>query len=172
MEDLGAEEHAGNRQGGAGENGEAYVVVGIVHAGLAVEAFAVEERGAIHQVEGELGGGLVDDDVVACEPQIDGDVVVDAAGAFEVDGAVARDDHGDFVSGFAERGGQCAHHVGQPAGFGQRRGFGRNHQDSGHNGIVAVGKGEKISACSLRLVACGCCLAPRRSGLSYYDVER
>ena len=45
------------------EHGKADVVVGIIHARFAVEAFSVEQRRAIHQVERKLGRRLVDGDV-------------------------------------------------------------------------------------------------------------
>ena len=50
------EEIAGDAERGAAEDGEADVVVGVVHAAGAVEAGAVEEGRAIDQVEGESAG--------------------------------------------------------------------------------------------------------------------
>src|SRR5450631_3897061 len=69
-------------------------------------------------------------------PQIDGDTVINAPEAFDVDGAVAGHHNGHFVAGLPQCGGEGSHYVGQTAGLGERRRFGRYHQYSGHTGIV------------------------------------
>ena len=62
VEDVGAKQDAGYVDGGAAEDGKANVVIGVVHAGFAVKAFAVEQGRAIHQVNGIGRGRLVDGD--------------------------------------------------------------------------------------------------------------
>ena len=80
VENVGAEEPARDAERRAGEDGEADVVVGIIDAGFAVEALAVEERRAIDQVDGKLlrrPGRWQCRTIGAAE--VDGQVVVDAA---------------------------------------------------------------------------------------------
>ena len=101
MEDVGPEEDARHRQRRPGKHGEANVVVGVIHPRLAIESLAVEQRRTIHQVKGEFGGRLVDGDLIARQSQVDGDPVIHAPRAFEVDGAVAWHHHGDFIPSFA-----------------------------------------------------------------------
>ena len=79
MKDIGAEKVAGHGQGRARENGEADVVIGIIHAGFAIEALAVVERRAIHQVERVLGGGHVDGDIEARRAEVHGETIPDVS---------------------------------------------------------------------------------------------
>ena len=62
-------------------------------------------------------------------------MVVNPAGRCEVDGAVPRNHDGHLVAEVAERGGERADDVRQPAGLGPRGSFGGNHQDARHEGI-------------------------------------
>src|SRR3954471_21979309 len=119
VENVGGKEVARHAQGGAGEDSEANVIVRVVDAGGPVVAGAVEERRAVDEIEGELGGGLIDGGVVAGGTEMDGEVVVDAAGAGQVECAVAGDDNGGLVAVVAEGGGEGADDVCQPAGFRQ-----------------------------------------------------
>ena len=98
MEDLGAEEIARHTQSRAREYGEPDVVIRIIHAGLSVEALAVEQRRAIHQVQRELFGRLVDGSIVPGRSQVDGQAVKDPAQTLQVDGTVPGDHHGDIIA--------------------------------------------------------------------------
>ena len=51
------------------EDREADVIIGIVDARFAVEAFAIEERRAIDKVDRELSGSLIDRRVVTAGPR-------------------------------------------------------------------------------------------------------
>ena len=98
VEDVGAEQEAGDAERGAAEDGKANVVVRIVQAGFAVEAFAVEEGRAIHQVDGKFGRRLIDGEVDRHRAEVHRQVVPDAPRGFQFDGPVARDDDGDFIA--------------------------------------------------------------------------
>ena len=132
MEDVGAEEKPGYRQGGAGQHGEADMVIRVVHARFAIEAFAFVKRRAIHQVEGKLRRGLVDGDVIPRRPEVYGKAIVDAPRDLEIDGGVARNHHRGFVAKRAESGWKRTDNVGQAPRFGERRGLRGNHQDASH----------------------------------------
>ena len=112
VKNLGPEEHAGDGQGGAGKYREANVVVRIIHTRFAIDTLTVEERRAIHQVKREFGGRLIEHHIVPRQSQIDGDTVVDAARAFEIDRAVTGNDDRHLVAGLAQCHGERANHVG------------------------------------------------------------
>ncbi len=105
MEDLGAEQIARHAQGRAREYGEPDVVIRIIQAGLPVEALPVKQRRAIHQVQRELFGRLVDGGIVPGQSQVNGQAVEDPPQTLQIDGTVPRNDHGDVIAKSTEGGG-------------------------------------------------------------------
>ena len=132
VEDVGAKEEAGHGEGGAAEDGKSNVVVRVIQAGFAVEAFPVVEERAIHEVHGVFGRGLIDRIGVGIGAEIHCQVVPDAPEVFQFDGLVARDHHGDFIAVRSQCQGKGAHDIGETASFGERRRLGGDHQDTGH----------------------------------------
>jgi len=135
VEDVGAEQKSGNRQRGAGQHGEADMVIRVVHAQFAVEPFAFVERGAIHQVEGKLRRGLVNGDVILRRPKMYGQAIIDAPRVLEIDGGVARNHHRGFVAQRAKSGWERSDDVGQAPRFSERRSLRGNHQNASHRGM-------------------------------------
>ena len=121
VKDLGHAENLRSFQHGAGKQGEALGVVGIVAGGGAVKGVAVEKRRVLDEVEADAGVLAAADDRAEAVAVVEGngDALDHGLRILEQGLAVAGKIDADLVAGGSQGPGQRAHYVGQSAGFGK-----------------------------------------------------
>src|SRR5438128_2061873 len=127
MNHLRAEDAAADLEGGAAQQSEAYVVIGVIPARIAVEALAVVEFRAVKKVIGDRFADLVDAGGVRNASQPDRQVSINKT-AFERNPAVSRQQYRDVLADGAQSRWKGADHIRESASLRKRFGFRGDHE--------------------------------------------